>query len=437
MIRAATLGLAVLGAGLLALPSTAIVQEVSQSAPIVSRDVANQISAFSYREGPESDLLFTGTTLAPSASGEAEVEYQKGRSEIDVEVEKLPEPASLGPYTLYVLWAVTPDGRATNLGAIPTSRGKGKLETTFSGSQFALVVIAEPHFAVSVPGSALTLFNVAKKVKGDETKISTLAQRADYSSIAPIAIDEKTAPDWLVGARYAVAIAAAAGAEQYAPDAYASAKSRLHDAETAHSARKSADRKQAPLLAREATQAGEDARRAGMSGKVAAEQETRRVAAAEAAAAAERERQTALAAEAAAADLVNRLNSALPTRKTERGLVSEIGGVQFATGTANLSAAARESLAKFAGICASYPTLRYTIEGHTDNTGSAEKNRELSLERAIAVRDYLIGQGLAASAIDVDGRGAAVPVADNSTAGGRAANRRVEIVLTGGPLASK
>ena len=101
----------------------------------------------------------------------------------------------------------------------------------------------------------------------------------------------------------------------------------------------------------------------------------------------------------------DRLNAVLPTRVTERGLVSEVGGVQFATGTANLNAAARESLAKFAGIVASYPKLRYDVEGHTDSTGSAAKNQELSLKRAIAVRDYLIAQGIAASATDVAGLG--------------------------------
>ena len=75
------------------------------------------------------------------------------------------------------------------------------------------------------------------------------------------------------------------------------------------------------------------------------------------------------------------------------------------------------------------------IEGHTDNTGSAAKNEELSLKRAIAVRDYLIAKGVAASATDVAGLGASSPIADNTTADGRARNRRVEIVVSGGPLA--
>jgi len=181
-------------------------------------------------------------------------------------------------------------------------------------------------------------------------------------------------------------------------------------------------------------QAGEDARRAGMAGTAAAAAEERRTAAADvaatAAAADERARSEAMAAES----LQNRLALVLPTRKTERGLVSELGGVQFATGTATLTGSARESLARFAGVVASYPSLRYVVEGHTDNTGSEAKNRELSLRRAISVRDYLIGQGIAASTTDVAGLGSSAPVSDNLSADGRARNRRVEIVVSGPPL---
>jgi outer membrane protein OmpA-like peptidoglycan-associated protein len=144
----------------------------------------------------------------------------------------------------------------------------------------------------------------------------------------------------------------------------------------------------------------------------------------------ERER----AAVAARAELRNRLNEALPTRDSSRGLIAEIGGVQFATGTAGVNADARESLAKFSGIVASYPDLRFNIEGHTDNVGGVAMNQELSLKRAMTVRDYLIEQGVPASRIDVAGLGLSAPVGDNTTADGRARNRRVEIVVSGGPL---
>ena len=416
------------------LPSLLAAQQVERSVSIVSSDVASQVPAFSYVEGPESKLTFHGTPLTPSAEGKVEVEYQQGRSQVDAKVKRLPDPWALGAYTTYVLWAVTPDGRSTNLGVLETSDGRGDLETSFSGSQFALIVTAEPHFAVTSPSTAIVLVNVAERVKGTQTKVTSLAERADYAGLAPIGIDKKTAPIDLVAARYAVAIAAAAGAEQYADAAYKAAQDKLQAAEVAQADKKSSVRRTAPKLSREAVQAGEDARRAGMAGTAAAAAEERRMAAAAvaatAAAADERARSEVMAAES----LQNRLALVLPTRKTERGLVSELGGVQFATGTAKLTASARESLAKFAGVVASYPSLRYVVEGHTDSSGSEEKNRELSLQRAISVRDYLIGQGIAASSIDVAGLGSSAPVADNATASGRANNRRVEIVVSGPPL---
>ena len=178
--------------------------------------------------------------------------------------------------------------------------------------------------------------------------------------------------------------------------------------------------------------AGEDARRAATAG-ADAEAERQRNAATAAAATQEAQRAAALQARQ---DLRNRLNAALPTEETDRGLVSEVGGVQFATGTANLNASAREGLARFAGIVASYPGLRFNVEGHTDSTGSLATNNELSLRRASAVREYLIGQGIAPERIDVAGLGPSRPIEDNSTDQGRARNRRVEIVLSGGPLAA-
>jgi outer membrane protein OmpA-like peptidoglycan-associated protein len=133
----------------------------------------------------------------------------------------------------------------------------------------------------------------------------------------------------------------------------------------------------------------------------------------------------------ARADLVARLNRALPTRETDRGIVAEIAGVQFATGAATLNASAREALARFAGIVGVYPSLTFRVEGHTDSTGSVETNQALSLARASTVRDYLVGQGVDPASIAVEGLGPDRPVADNATSAGRARNRRVEIILSG------
>jgi outer membrane protein OmpA-like peptidoglycan-associated protein len=465
-----------LAAVIMAACSTASIaqqEEPQDGQAIATSDVLSQISMFSYRDGPKSDLYFRGTPIAALAQGSAEVEYQDGNARISAKVKNLPEPASLGPYTVYVLWALTPDGRAANQGTFAGSDGKkGEIDTTYGASQFALIVTAEPHFAVTVPSSMIALYNVGDDVKGAESKVTTLIERSDYSRLTAVPISNAN-PIELVQARYALAIADAAGAEQFAPVDYSQANQKMMAAETAQGGKRS-ERKLAPQLAREAVVAGEDARRAAMIGSAAAASETERLAAARsatevansaaavarestrvrteadrqqaaasAASAADRaaasaasaaDRAAASAASSARADLLGRLNAALPTRDTPRGLVSEIGGVQFATGKSDINASAREGVSRFSGIVASYPDLRFSVEGHTDSVGSVASNDALSLRRATAVRDYLISQGVRASSIDVAGFGSSNPNGDNATAEGRARNRRVEIVVSSGPL---
>jgi outer membrane protein OmpA-like peptidoglycan-associated protein len=449
-------------------------QGVERSEAIASSDALSQISMYSYRDGPKSDLFLRGTPIAATAEGSVQVEYQNDNAEISAEAQDLPEPASLGPFTTYVLWAVTPDGRATNQGVIGgIEGGKGKLDTQYNASQFALIVTAEPHFAVTIPSTMMVLYNVGDDVRGTESKVTTLTQRVDYSKIAgvPRVAVDKSHPLEVVQARYAVAIARAAGAERFGSDAFVTANQKLAAAEQALAGKRNSERKTAPGLAREAVIAGEDARRAALlastenatverqraatAAATSAANEAARAAAAAtasstaaaaaraataAAASSEAASQTATdvererAAVAARDELRSRLNEALPTRDSSRGLIAEIGGVQFATGTAVINADARESLARFSGIVASYPGLQFNVEGHTDNVGSSAMNQELSLKRAITVRDYLIAQGVPASRIDVAGLGLSAPVGDNTTADGRARNRRVEIVVSGGPL---
>jgi outer membrane protein OmpA-like peptidoglycan-associated protein len=416
-------------------------QEARSGSPIVGEEVSSQVAAFTYREGPESHLDFVGTPLASRAKGEVEVEYQNGRAAIDAEVEDMPEPWNIGPYTTYVLWAVTADGRALNLGELLVKRGKAELETAAALSQFALIVTAEPHYAVSAPSKAVVLQNVARKVKGSETVVRTLTDRADYASLARQTIDPKgKTPIDLYAARYSIAIAEAEQADQYAATELTKARETLAAAEAAQASKKSSERRTAPLLAREAIQAGEDAKRAAIDGRrmaqenaARAEAEAAQARASAAAAAASAEAARASAAESDVdrirKELQRRMNEVLPTRETGRGLVAELSGVQFATGKATLNPRARETLARFSGVLASYPGLKLSVEGHTDSTGSLATNEKLSLERAITVRDYLIAQGVPASAMDVAGFGPSQPLADNETKEGRERNRRVEIIV--------
>lgn len=434
----------------IALAAAAGAQQVEKDTPVLSAEVASRLDGFNYEEGPESDLGLRGTPLTLDAKGEAEVEFQKGRARVDVEVEKLPSPGHLGPFATYVLWAVTADGNANNIGALEVKDGRGKLEAATPLSSFALIVTAEPHFAVTAPSQAVVLQNFGKRVRGQKFNIAGLAQRIDYAQLVPQPREERRdVPSDLVQARYALAIAERAEAERFASADYTKAQGLLAQAEAAE-AGKGGSRRDVPEIARNAVQTAEDARRRAVEGAAAeraqqqaASQAAQAAAQATATEAAEGERKAQAAAQASAAvalqaareDLVERLNRVLPTQETDRGIVAEISGVQFATGKAALNAGARESLAKFAGIVGVYPGMKFRVEGHTDSTGGYAMNRELSLKRAGTVRDYLVAQGVPNSRIDVEGLGPDRPVTSNETSDGRARNRRVEIILEGDPVA--
>jgi outer membrane protein OmpA-like peptidoglycan-associated protein len=445
------------------LPMSIAAQQLERDVGVVSEDVEGRLEGYSYQEGPVSTLEFHGTSIALGAEGEGKVEFQDGRARVEIKVRRMPDPVRLGPFSTYVLWAVTADGRANNIGTIETVDGFGSLKTAIALSQFALVVSAEPHFAVTAPSKYMVLRNLGKRIRGQRVMIPGLTERLDYTSLAPQKLDTKAkykVPADLVQARYALAIAIGAEADKYAAEEFGQAKVLLAKAEEAQANKKSSIRKTVPLIARDAVQMGEDARRQAILGRqtadaaaLAAEEARKREEAATSArrdaeekagvaaelAAQEAARQKALAAEQASsaaqrqarADLTARLNRALPTRQTERGIVAEIAGVLFATGKADLRPEAREALARFAGIIGVYPSIHVTVEGHTDSTGSDATNRTLSLARATVVRDYLAVQGVESSHIDVQGLGPDRPVADNETAEGRARNRRVEIILTG------
>ncbi|MEG0947781.1 MAG: OmpA family protein [Bacteroidales bacterium] len=105
-------------------------------------------------------------------------------------------------------------------------------------------------------------------------------------------------------------------------------------------------------------------------------------------------------------------------------------GILFATNSSTLSTASKAALAEFAAKMKDMPDTDLTIQGHTDNTGSREVNARISKERAQAVGNYLRGKAINSNRISEEGLAFDVPVADNTTASGRAQNRRVEIYIT-------
>jgi len=129
--------------------------------------------------------------------------------------------------------------------------------------------------------------------------------------------------------------------------------------------------------------------------------------------------------------LLKQFNVILQTRDTARGLIVNMSDVLFDTGKFSLRPAAREKLAKVAGIVSGHPGLRLDVEGHTDSVGGDDYNQELSEHRGQAVREYLTQQGMVAGSVSSKGFGKTQPVASNDTAEGRQQNRRVELVISG------
>jgi len=136
------------------------------------------------------------------------------------------------------------------------------------------------------------------------------------------------------------------------------------------------------------------------------------------------------------AQLSEQLNKILETRDSARGLIVSMSDVLFDTGQYSLKPGAREKLAKVAGILIAYPSLNIAVGGYTDNVGSDDMNQKLSENRAGAVRDYLVAQGVAANSVSAKGFGNSSPVASNDNAAGRQENRRVELVVSGDAIGS-
>jgi outer membrane protein OmpA-like peptidoglycan-associated protein len=136
-------------------------------------------------------------------------------------------------------------------------------------------------------------------------------------------------------------------------------------------------------------------------------------------------------AEAAQQRALAALERAGEVKREARGTVITLSGaVIFASGQYDLLPSARSKMSEVASALSSADSkTKIVIEGHTDSTGSAETNQELSMKRAAAVRDALVSRGVSTDRISVEGFGAARPIADNTSQAGRANNRRVEIVL--------
>ena len=460
--------------------------------------VERQLDAVNYfnRNG-STHVGFRGTSLLPGAKGDAKVNSVTGKTEISVHFEGLSPANGFGAeYLTYVLWAISVDGRPENLGELELAGDKASLNVTSSFQAFGLIVTAEPYYAVTQPSDVVVLENVfTDKTNGILQQVHINYHLLPKGLYAPTngaktvefpITDREHTPLALYEAYNAQRIAKSVGADQYAPDIMKEVATDIQNAQGIQSS-KHRDVKMEFTYARSATERAEDARlvtlrkqeqqrqQEAQEAKMKAQQEAQQSqmqaqqaqldaakaqAQADAAAAAQAQAEAAKAradAEAAnaraqatqAQDQVEaakreaaatreklraELNAVLQTTETARGLVVNLGDVLFDSGRYTLKPNAQIALAKVSTILELYPDLKVQVEGYTDSVGSDSYNQKLSENRANAVHDFLIQNGVPASNVTSVGYGKADPVASNDTADGRRQNRRVNMVVSGAAI---
>jgi len=247
--------------------------------------VGKTITSVSYQHKQGSTMIdFRGTPLLPLAKGDAKVDSKKGSIVISANFKNLQPAQVFGKeYLTYVLWAITPEGKPSNLGELVINSNKSSLTATTNLQSFGMIVTAEPYFAVNVPSDVVVLENVLRAdTVGTSEQVTAnyeLLKRGQYTydmakAREPITDMSPKVPLEVYEARNAVAIAQAAGAETLAPDAYQKALSSLNNADSML-ARK-ANRKDVIAAARDAVQTAADARQIAVQraaqNKLAAEQ---------------------------------------------------------------------------------------------------------------------------------------------------------------------
>ena len=515
---------------------------------VTSRTV--QAVNYRHRSGA-TEVNLAGTALLPSSSGEAKVRTKRGTLEVEVEFNNLRSPTVFGTeYLTYVMWAISPEGRPVNLGEVLVGdNDRSKLTATTDLQAFALIVTAEPYFAVRQPSNVVVLENVVTvDTKGTSEQVNAkyeLMERGGYIPTGykfdPVVLNANL-PLEFYEARNALRIAESEGAEQYASESYRHAVEFMKTADD-YAVRKNVEKKPLIAAARQAVQTAEDAREiavkridadsraaelqastdAQVKSQAQAADATRMKemaqsdaaisqanavnaqaneataraneatahadAASSQAAMVANQNASAAAVSSAQADAANsqaamitnqnasvaainaanadadqsrliaqqaqdneqkansekaamraqlsvQLNKILATRESARGLIISMSDVLFDTGKYSLMPGAREKLAKVAGILMAYPGLNIEVGGYTDDVGSNEMNQKLSENRAGAVRDYLVAQGVANNTVTSKGFGNSMPVASNDNSAGRQANRRVELVVSGEAIGS-
>jgi outer membrane protein OmpA-like peptidoglycan-associated protein len=348
--------------------------------------VSRTTKAVSYRHrSGATKINFLGTDLMPGAAGEAKVNSKRGALEIEVEFSGLDRPTSFGnEYLTYVLWAISPEGRPVNIGEVLVGENhRSKLDVTTDLQAFALIVTAEPYYAVRRPSNLVVLENSIRS----DTVGSTEAVEAKYELIDrggyiptgykfdPVILNAKL-PLEFFEARNAVRIAQSAGAERYAATSYQKAVSQMDEADALATGRHE-NKKSLVALSREVVQTAEDAREIAVKNIDDERAESERSAGAgreaSAKARANDETQRRLTAEMGAADAVRQRNEA-----DRQNLDAQAAAQQAARAQADAEKDRNEAQQK-----------QQSAEADSDRNRAAAVSSDNQLQQAIQDREDL------------------------------------------------
>ena len=245
--------------------SDALNQTPTYAISVVSR--TTRAVKYEHRSGP-TKIGFRGTDLMPAVTGEAKIESERGTMKIGLELGSLDKPASFGTeYLTYVLWAISPEGQPANLGEVLVgSNHRTKLTVTTDLQAFALIVTAEPYYAVRRPSNVVIAENeIRPDTVGTSEPVDAkyeLIDRGGYIPTGyhfdPVVLNSKL-PLEFFEARNAVRIAKSAGADNYAADSYAKAVAQMNHADTLGTM-KHVDQKELISESREVVQTADDSR---------------------------------------------------------------------------------------------------------------------------------------------------------------------------------
>ncbi len=424
-----------------------------------------QLVGVTYPDGKKVNVPFAKTSIAPKdAVLKGVVKFEGTQGNIKLSWEKM-EPAVMfaGNITSYAVWAVTRDGRPENLGELPVREKKSGEATFRTGKKnFALVVTAEVLPGTVYP-TELVIFTSGKV--DEKTTASNWEFIADVRyplpavirpgnpSIANLSYSPGGEPIELQQARKAYDMAVEIQADSVEPKAMGEAKQQLEQATNASAggsrktvvdyAQRSLENSGLAIRVKVNKILDTIAAAEAQIHRAAEEARARELEATKAKAVAAEAEKVRLAAEverlktekeSLRKSLVDAVGSQMTITETARGVVVGMADVLFDVNKYTLKRNSEISLAKISAIMMVFQKFNARVEGFTDSTGKDETNMKLSAERARAVADFLVAQGVVATRLAHSGYGAANPVASNDTAEGRAKNRRVEIILGQGPV---